>query len=268
MFRFQVFRLSFIVIVHAACGSVLTRAEEPANVLAGSIVPVLNAENLKFVNVPSQQRDPKRFWQGKKVFQKTGVVIEDKDYIVRERYWELGEHAIGKVAEVRPGAQGVVCRVIFGDREHWQQKGFEKKPVGESVVQEFQRSGYEKTHVTTTYRIEGVAVEKQKVGLVIEDGPDGLVVDFPALLLSLSKPNLHDQVVRSADWFDGYADGAEVPYGSVGADPRRFAGVVVKERDIDGNVEVEWLSTGRISTHRFDARLFYDIELLERAGSK
>jgi hypothetical protein len=223
---------------------------------------------MRGVHVPSQQRDPKLFWLGKKVFQKASIVVEDKDYIVRDRYWKLDEYAVGKVVEVRPGVQGAVCRVLFDDRRRWQQKGFEKKPEGETVVQEFQRSGYERTQVTTTYRIEGVAVEKQKCGLVVDDGPEEVVVEFPAPPLSLVKPHLHDQVIRGADWFDGYADGASVPYGRVGPDPGRFAGVGVKELDIDGNIEVERSVTGRISTHRLDARLFYDIEMLETRRSE
>lgn len=234
----------------------------------GDLVPTITAEQLKMAATPAQLRDPERFWAGKKVFQKLGIVVVDKDFIVRDRYWELDANAVGKVVEVKQTGQGPMCRVSFANREHWQQRAFAKTPVAtttEKQTLQVTHAGYEAVSISTSFRVEGVAVDRRYCGLVVnDDGGSEIIVEFPAALLSRAMPYLNDKVARGPDWCDGYADGGSVPIGQMEEEVAEGCeGIVVRERDGDGNIDVEWVLTGRVTTHRFDSRGFYDIERLE-----
>jgi len=231
------------------------------------LVPAVTLNELKACATPSQHREPEKFWTGKKVFQKRGIVVEDQDFIVRDRYWELDTNAVGKVVGVRQTGMGPICRVVFVDNEHWQKRGFEKKPVSQTVEKQslqVTHAGYEAVSISTSYRIEGVAVDRRLCGQIVSEDGTQRIVEFPAALLSRAMPRLNDKVVRGPDWCDGYADGGGVPIGQVEAGAAGCEGVVVKERDRDGNIDIEWVRTGRVTTHRFDSRDFYDIELAEK----
>jgi hypothetical protein len=251
----------------ASCGWQVKLAKAIDGQLGGALVPAITVDDLKACATPAQHRDPEKFWTGKKVFQKLGIVVEDRDFIVRDRYWEIDANAVGTVVRVRQDSIGPVCRVVFVSTEHWQQRGFEKKPVAmttEKQALQVTHAGYEAVSISTSYRIEGVAVDRRFCGLIVSEDGDGRSVEFPAALLSKAMPRLNDKVVRGPDWCDGYADGGAVPIGQIERVAEGCEGVVVKERDRDGNIDVEWLRTGRTTTHRFDSRDFYDIELCEK----
>jgi hypothetical protein len=72
-----------------------------------------SAADLRKWEQPSQFRNPVGFWSGRRVIQKRGIVIEDRDHIVRERYWVLDEYATGNVVEVSLVSTGARLRVRF-----------------------------------------------------------------------------------------------------------------------------------------------------------
>jgi hypothetical protein len=242
------------------------RGEGERPLVEGPLFPALDRKGVESQKRPASQVDPRKFWGGRRVFQKRGIVVEDKDYIVRERYWWLDDRVIGRVVDVVETGGGWFCRVEFDKkmRANWQQKGFERQPEREWRLEQ-KRDGYKTESFLVEYRGEGVAVPRYACGLVVEERDGVAVVDFPSGLLSPELPRANDWVVRGPDWMDGYVDGAPVPIGPVADDKERFSGVVKSSRNSDGQIEVEWSVTGRTTVHRFDdARGFVDIDLLQK----
>lgn len=218
---------------------------------------------------PAQNRDPVGFWENQRVFQKRGIVIEDKDYIVRERYWVLDETATGLVKEAIPLKDGARTRVVFANTNGWQERGFEKrgKVVTERKSTMKVRSNYrgdadvETDEVSYSYRIEGVWVDPSTAGILSYDDNGKPVIEYPSTIIGLVRPQIGDTVIRSLDWCNGFADGGPSPFGLLALLPSACAGEVVAPRDEDGYVAVRWQNTGRKTSYRFDSHGFYDVNL-------
>lgn len=224
---------------------------------------------------PSQVRDPQAFWQRKVVFQKLGIVIEDEDYIVRERYWVLDKSVTGSVTDVDVMADSTaVVEVRFDGRDRgWRQHGvnirdrrvsrtnrtvnIRPEPYGDGLR-------VDADEVTFSYRIEGEEVDPARCGVIVRLEGDVTVVRFPCHLAALAAPRKGDVVMRSADWHDGFADGGTKPTGPLEQSSVACVGTVEGERDEDGFVAVRWHKTGRKKSHRFDHHGYYDIELVPR----
>lgn len=223
-------------------------------IFAGNFGAEISVEDLKKLGTPTRDRDPKRFWLNQRVFQKDGIVVEDRDYIVRERYWILDSYDVGRVTEVKQGDDGTRCVVLFDSDERWQQKGFDKKLDTVTAVESTvipAREGFRVGCIVTTYRNEGVAVDKARCGIIVRHANEEAVyVEFPAALLCYELPRVNDRVTRGPDWGDGYIDGWSEPIGP--SDSEKFYGEVFAPRDLDGSVDVFWPVTGRTTTHRFD----------------
>ena len=234
------------------CVNQYVAAVEPA-VVAGKIVPEVTKKAIDQSSRSLYSRDPKQFWQGRKVIQKDGIVIPDLDYIIRDQYWLLSKTAVGKVEEVRLGdRKGTVCVVLFKDRTGWESHAIndEKKIV-------VQRTG---VGLEITFK-KGIPFESTECGLKLSEGIDGIRVEFPAALLKWPSPRSGDKVIRGPDWFNGYVDGGACPFGVNSDDPKRFFGIVSTETE--NIIEVQWNLTGRTSGCRFDQQNFYDIEQIE-----
>lgn len=241
-----------------------------------TIVELYSRSDLGNYDKPAQNRDPVGFWNNQRVFQKRGIVIEDKDYIVRNRYWILDERATGRVKEVIPLAEGARVRVVFADDKGWQQQGFVKRDqvVTErkstmTVRQSYQGdTDVETDEVSYSYRIEGVWVDPSTAGMLSYDDNGRPVVEYPSTIVGLVRPHIGEAVIRSLDWCDGFADGGPLPFGRLASLPGEYAGDVVDFRDQDGYVSVRWRKTGRTTSHRFDSHGFYDIELADQINDE
>ena len=225
------------------------------------------AEELK----PYQFREPEKFWTGKKVIQKRGIVIEDPDYIVRNRYWVLDRSVTGRVVDVEAASGEKVFLSVRFDvvGAGWEEVG---SPIRNRRVTNTRRTvrirsdsygevaASEVDEVSFSYDIEGEQVEASRCGVIIAREGAVTVVRFPAMLISLVPLRKGDAVVRSDDWHDGFADGGDSPAGPHKSSMGDCVGVVTGERDKDGFVGVTWQKTGRKKSHRFDHRGYYDVQ--------
>jgi len=221
---------------------------------------------------PYQYENPRAFWLNKTVFQKRGIVIEDHDYIIRDRYWILDSKVYGQVTDVEQGDRQAWLIVQFegGMGGGWQSKGVnvrDRRVVNKQRTVTIRNDPYgdgTRAHVdeiSFSYRIEGEQVEPGRCGVIIRHEGRLTVVRFPASLMSLISPQVGDAVRRSWDWHDGVADGAARPTGKDTCSA--CTGTVTKERDDKGFVDVRWNLTGRNKSHRFDNLGYYDIEPID-----
>lgn len=241
-------------------GDELTRAESP--LVEGDLIPTIDREAMSLELQPCAVRDPKTFWHGRRIFQKAGIVVADKDYVIRNGYWYLDEFSTGRVIDISRGAAGWTCRVRFNvtARKSWDRRIISEGDKRPQTL-EVKRVGYKTSYILATYRLEGFAVAPELCGLIVSEKAEITEVEFPVALISPEMPQGNDRVARGADWLDGYIDGGPVPMGPVPGDPSLYLGSVVKKRDADGLVEVKWHTTGRTSVHRFDDRRgFFDIQ--------
>lgn len=225
---------------------------------------VANSDVTRYSN-PLRETDPREFWsRNRRVYQKRGILIEDEDYVVKQRWWELDSRSVGRVVETRSTDRGWVVQVLFTSAGGWQLRTFDKQLESVTVEDKsvkITRQGYDVETVALTFKVNGVAVDKSKCGLVIRREGDAAYVEFPAELLSYELPRMNERVMRGPDWFDGYADGGNAPFGALGGHGGACLGTVVEERNDDGNITVRWDRTGRTSVYRFDNRQgFCDIE--------
>jgi hypothetical protein len=223
--------------------------------------------------IPFQVREPEMFWSGKTVFQKRGIVIEDEDFIIRERYWTLDQSVTGKVIDVElaDGKDTFVTVGFDGMGGGWRA---ESVNIRDRVVSKTERTltirpdhygdgtKVEVDEVTVTHRIEGDQVEPNRCGVLVRHEGAAIAVRFPGNLLSVVSPRKGDAVVRSWDWHDGFADGGLEPKGRGSEASRECVGRVVRDRDADGFLEIEWEKTKRKKLHRFDHAGYYDVEPL------
>lgn len=251
-------RLGFLAASCMGCFSALYSSAEESGaddmIFTGDFASEISVEELKKLGTPMRDRDPEEFWLNQRVFQKDGIVVEDRDYIVRERYWILDSYDVGRVTEVKQGDDGTRCTVLFESDERWQQKGFDKKLDSVTTVESTvvpAREGFRVGSIVATYRNEGVAVEKARCGIIVRHANEKAVyVEFPAALLCYDLPRVNDRVTRGPDWGDGHADGWSEPIGP--SDAKKYYGEVFAPRDQDGSIDVFWPVTGRTTTHRFD----------------
>ena len=238
------------------CANQYVVAVEPT-VVAGKIVPEVTKNAIDQSSRSLFSRDPKQFWQGRKVIQKDGIVIPDLDYIIRDQYWLLSKTSVGKVEEVRLGdRKGPICVVLFKDRTGWEPHSIndEKKIV-------VQRTG---EGLEITFK-KGIPFEPTACGVKVGEAIDGIRVEFPAALLAWPSPHVGDKVIRGPDWFNGYVDGGACPFGVNSDDPKRFFGIVEDSTDTENEhiIKVYWNVTGRTSGCRFGQQNFYEVEQLE-----
>lgn len=220
---------------------------------------------------PYQFRDPKRFWLEQQVFQKRGIVVEDDDYIVRRCYWVLDPTVVGQVTDVEVVDDGAFLTVRFeniggGWRKHginMQDRAVSKTSRATTVRTDPYGDGadIQTDEVTFSYRIEGEEVDPAFCGLLLRIDDRMAVVRFPVSLVSLAPPRVGDEVVRSWDWHDGFADGGDRAVGMNSGSADDCVGVVESQRDDKGFVNVRWKQTGRRKSHRFDNFGYYDIQL-------
>jgi hypothetical protein len=225
---------------------------------------------------PFQFREPERFWMHQVVFQKRGIVIEDDDFIVRDRYWILDKSVIGQVVKVDSLARGVNLTVRFDEMgAGWQAKGINVRDrtlttTQRSVTVRPERYGdgatVETDEVTFSCRIEGDRVDPDRCGLIVRREGNVIFVRFPSSLISLISPSVGDRVIRSFDWHDGLADGGSRPSGVDLEGSTDCFGIVERERDDKGFIDVRWERTGRRKRHRFDNVGYYDVQLVSDAG--
>lgn len=223
---------------------------------------------------PYQFREPRQFWMHQIVFQKRGIVIEDDDYIVRKRYWVLDRAVVGQVVQVDPLEKGLDLLVRFDSTSGWQVKGsnIQNRRVSTTKRHETIRPNYsgdgldiDSDEVTFSYTIEGEEVDPDRSGLIVRREGNVVFVRFPSSLISLVSPRVGDRVKRSHDWHDGFADGGLQPTGAAADQSAECVGIVERERDEQGFVDVRWERTGRRKRHRFDNFGYYDIQLAEPA---
>lgn len=223
-------------------------------IFSGDVTIGVAMDDLKKLATPMRERDPKKFWLNQVVFQKCGIVVEDRDYIIRKRYWFLDSYDVGRVTEVSEADDGIRCTVLFNSNERWQQKGFDKALDSVTTVNTTvmpAREGFRVESLVATYRSEGVAVDKTKCGIIVRHANEKAVyVEFPAALLCYDLPRVNDRVERGPDWSDGYADGWSEPIGP--SDAKKYYGEVRAPRSLDGSIDVFWPVTGRTTSHRFD----------------
>ena len=240
------------------CVNQYVAAVEPT-LVAGKIVPEFTKKEIDQSSRSLCSRDPKQFWQGRKVtgIQKDRIVIPDLDYIIRDQYWFLSKTAVGKVEEVRVGdRKGTVCVVLFKDMTGW-----EPHSINEEKKIEVRRTD-EGLEITVT---KGIPIDSKECGLKVGEGIDGIRVEFPAALLAWPWPRVGDKVIRGPDWFNGYADGGTCPFGVNSDDPKRFFGRVEDSTDSEDEriIKVHWDVTGRTSGCRFGQQNFYEVEQIE-----
>ena len=256
----------------------LASAEEKAGKfqMQGQLLPTVTKKDKDRSVTPLRDRDPEKFWgRHRRVCQTRGIVIKDQDYVVKYkegRWWKLDTHVVGTVVEVKRNDLGVIVQVLFQNRSLWNEQTFTETP--ESVTTQtseikLTRDGVREDSVTYTRRQIGVAVPKEKCGLIVREEGDAAYVNFPELLLSYEIPVANDRVIRGPDWFDGYADGGETPFGDLGEGRNHYYGDVTENRDPDGNIEVSWIKTGRKTLHRFDSPSRHvDVEKLPPANDQ
>lgn len=224
---------------------------------------------------PYQFREPKQFWVHQVIFQKRGIVIEDDDFIVRQRYWILDRAVIGQVVQVNVLDEGIDLLVRFDNMEGWQTKGINirnrqvsRTERSVTIRPDYYGDGVEvdSDEVTFSYTIEGEEVAPDRCGLIVRREGNVVFVRFPSSLVSLVSPQVGDRVTRSFDWHDGFADGGSEPTGKGGEESSSCVGVVERERDEQGFIDVRWERTGRRKRHRFDNFGYYDVQLAAPAS--
>lgn len=267
-----------------ASGPVTAHAQEKRQEASESvpIVGRFTRYELDEWNEPLALRDPEKAWVGQPVFQKSGIVIEDSDYIVKQRYWTLDEKAIGTVAKVetvpnRPDLAKLYVRFEGAPdgSPGWTERGFEfgrevvSTTTGEKTIRNDSAGGVrvESTESTVTRERNGQPVKESEVGLIMDRTDKFTTVRYPMPLVGRLRPQPGDIVVRGPDWCDGHADGGGRPFGALrDAEENgtsKYAGIVLAERDVrTGFVAVFWKATNRKTRHRFDALGFYDIQVL------
>jgi hypothetical protein len=224
------------------------------------VIAAISVDELKQFSVPHQERNPAQFWKGKEVFQKRGIVVEDKDFVIRKRWWELSRYHVGTVQDVDVDHRGGSATVLFRNKPKWMEKpGGPGQASSKEQSITVTRDGYPKHTIAISSRAEGIAVDEKCCGLLIKEEAESCCVEFPWALLALVWPEMNDRVVRGPDWCDGYADGGNTPFGPNTNVDKKCIGVVRSSRDSQGYVEVEWEVTGRITSHRVDVRNFYDV---------
>lgn len=227
---------------------------------------------------PHQFREPMEFWLHQMVFQKRGIVVEDDDYIVRQRYWVLDHSVCGQVVQVDATKDGTYLTVRFKSMgPGWQTQGvnirnrtvthskrtvaIRDEPYGDGVEAEMDE-------VTFSYTIEGEEVDPLRCGVIVRREGNVVFVSFPSSLVSLVSPRVGDRVIRSFDWHDGFADGGSQAVGVDSAGLGDCFGVVERERDEKGFIDVRWERTGRRKRHRFDNCGYYDVRLVVAADDR
>lgn len=236
-------------------------------------------------NEPLVLRDPVKAWEHAAVVQKSGLVIEDPGYVVKQRYWTLDEKAVGTVVKVeavrdRPNSARLFVRFDCSPAESpgWTQHEFEfsreivSTTTGEKRIRTDSAGGatVESSETTVTKERNGQPVKENEVGLIVESTNKFTLVRYPMSLIGRVRPRIGDIVVRGPDWCDGHADGGDKPLGAIvdateNGNPK-FAGIVLSERDgRTGYVTVLWKATGRKTSHRFDFKSFYDIQVVPGA---
>jgi hypothetical protein len=262
--RFHCLPLTIVAMLSAWSVAADIEARKEVDVV-GTVLPDVKAGDVVRYSRPLRSLDPKTFWnRNRRVYQKSGILIEDDDYVVKERWWELDSRSVGSVVETRQTDRGWVVEVLFATDDGWQPRTFEKQLESETSEQKtvtLTRRGYQAQTLTLTYKVNGVAVDRSQCGLIRRREAAAAYVEFPADLLSYELPRMNEQVMRGPDWFDGYADGGYVPFGNLGEQRGACLGSVTEERNDDGNITIRWDRTGRTSSYRFDNRHgFCDIE--------
>ncbi len=231
----------------------------------GDLIPDVSTLR-KHMNSCLRSRDPEAFWEGKRVVQRSGIVIEDADYLVRKQYWVLDQFVVGEVVGVELEQGRVFVEVSFSSMQHWERRVFEDREG--DVRTETQRSvrftryGQDEEVVTTRKEVAGTYVEPTKCGVILRKNNESINVRFPERLLELEPPSFHAIVKRGVDWVDGFADGGATAVGNSG-DNGSYLGRVVNSMTKDRMVEVEWEATGIRQLHRYGVGGFYAIELVD-----
>lgn len=259
-------------------------AEDNAQV-KGEPVPIVSrftAYEIDEWDEPLSLRDPEAAWVGQPVFQKSGIVIEDAGYIVKQRYWTLDEKAIGRVARVEEVPNRPKLAKLFvrydgspNDSPGWTAHEFEfgrevvSTTTGQKRIRNDSLGGIsvESSESTVTRERNGQPVEENEVGLIVDRTEKSTTVRYPMHLVGRLRPQPGDVVVRGPDWCEGHADGGARPFGSlkdaVENGTPKYPGIVLAERDgRSGFIAVYWKATGRKTRHRFDMSGFYDIQVV------
>jgi hypothetical protein len=201
------------------------------------------------LNLPVSVVDPV-FWKGKAVIQTRGFVLDigDEDHVVRQRYWRLGESAVGRVVSVHQLESS--CDVEFATAAGWEQRGFAAREVrAEEWEVEKDQYGMPVRVRKSEFVIEGVQVERGDHGVLkMVNKDDSRLVRFPTNCLGLPVPRLGDKVTAGPDFPQ--------------RDPifiQGDIGRVITVRDADHYIGVEWERTGIKRKYRYDHRRCYDI---------
>lgn len=256
-----------MAVAMAGAAAVAAADESPRKSLSGRYT----AEQLRPWETPLQVRDPQAAWRGQPVFQKRGIVMEEKEGdIVYQGYWVLDRSAIGVVEEVRLSPKMPKLVVRFPNRNGWERRVLEiqRETTDTTQTRMSIRPSYagdgaeiEKDEVTVRYEKVGMKVDPAVAGHIIGEEGDSTVVELPMNLVGRARPLVGSRVIRGPDWCDGFADGGSVPFGP-NPKPLAFTGEVVEERDVNGCVTVRWEQTGRVTAHRYDVSGFYDLQPL------
>jgi hypothetical protein len=254
-----------LIAVHLAAAAFPAFGAEAAGTHASSRI---TPESIANHSVPFKIREPREFWINRQVHlkQPNNNVIEDQDYVVRERYWTLDASSIGTVVGVTLVEDTQVLRVRFDNRNGWSEHGLEKREgvavQQQSTVTPNGNGGVDMNSESTVRRIEGERLfDEDECGVIIEQSDNITIVECPSVICTLPKPSVGELVTRGPDW-QGFADGGNRRYGPNTGKPETFAGEVIEEIDRDNLVDIKWKKTGRISACRFDASGFYDIVVI------
>ena len=202
------------------------------------------------------------FWKkDRSVIQAFGNVFafHDKADIATQYYWTLDDSAIGKVIEVIPGGRGTLVRAEFPDETGWERVSVPPPKTEIKWNFDYDNYGRPESATATVVRTEGIMVAPREWGRIIDEAGQRRVVEFPAEIVGLRRPQLGDRVLRGPDWRAGYADGGENPVGPASPD---CYGEVLEELGMDRYVKVRWDKTGREGFYRFDKRRYYDVEVV------
>lgn len=290
--------LPLIAAATPVCVALLLNSRVDANqdgklVLEGSVVPCDEKSLEERPAKSAKSNDPQAFWNNRRVYQTRGIVIEDGDHVVKSRWYELDWRAVGTVCRVQPRDDKVMVTVVFENDQGWVTKIMEPPGAVQQMILELGRKSPDAETFEFIGQANGWSVNEELCGLIQETPekkPPGdeqvdeqprepgaamhdlvfpVRVVFCADLLRLELPKKNDEVCRGPDWDSGYADGSSSPLAD--ADQRRspHIGVVVGERSRDGNVEVQWNSTGRRAAYRFDSLGgFYDVVKIAADGEE
>lgn len=242
------FRCASALLFGFMTSGVYVRCEEKFRAFGGAVIPSVDEESLRRLGTSRQMREPMKFWVDQRVQVKSGIVVEDKDYVIRSVWWRLPSRNVGVVQQVSESEKGARCTVLFPDRDGWEEHPLDKQALARDRTEPEKLAGT----VVALEHVDGLAVDPWSVGVVVSDEDGGILVELPVSIIRLEEPQVRDRVIRGPDW-SGYADGGDSSYGLHAENPDRFFGTVVSRRDDDGNCDVEWELTGRITSMRFDS---------------